>query len=136
VARDLQGKELWTLQQEWRTVFGRRLHRLTGMWASGRDRDMFRQKVMLKYLTGAPAQAEYANAAATSVYVVDEDGERAELRDEKPPLTEFIEKRGVVIFPPDFAWAAAVGPDYFDPVCFTYREWVDDDKALDAENVP
>ena len=124
-------KEVWSVQKAWREVFARRLHRLTGRWTRGSDRDVFHSKVMMKYLQGPAAEAEYASAKAETVYVIDEEGRYGELRDcpdgRKPALSEFIERRGVLIFPEDFAWSVAIGPDYWDHVTFAYREWADDE---------
>lgn len=135
--RDLTQREVWSVQQAWRVVFARRLHRLTGKWTQGSDRYVFRPNGMLKYLTGAAAAAEYASAEASGVYVIDDDGGCGEFRQcphgQKPPLVEFVEKTSVIIFPTDFAWSAAVGSEYWDRIAFTYREWVDDADSLPEE---
>jgi hypothetical protein len=138
-AHDLIQKEVWSVQQAWREVFARRLHRLTGRWTMGIDRDVFRRNAMLKYLSGPAAEAEYASAQAHMVYVIDDrgNGERRACPDgEKPALTEFIEKRGVLIFPEDLAWSVAVGADYWEQVSFTYRGWVDDDDPGSSQEEP
>jgi hypothetical protein len=86
---------------------------------------------MSRYLAGAAAESEYTSARAVAVYVIDEDRSHGELRDcpsgQKPVLSEFVEKRAALIFPDDFAWTVAIGPDVWDRVAFTYREWVDQD---------
>ncbi|HKO48742.1 MAG TPA: hypothetical protein VJV79_13515 [Polyangiaceae bacterium] len=84
------------------------------------------------YLTNAEAEAEYVAANATRVYVIDDSGKYGEAREcdgGKPELSEFVEKRGVIISPEEFDWTVAVGPEYYDRVCFTRREWVDDDDS-------
>src|SRR4051812_13248916 len=130
VRKLLLKKDAWAIRDAWQAVFARRLHRLTGKWIRGRDRDVFRPDFMVKYLKGVEAEVEYALVRAPSVYVLSDDGERVELRQceggEMPTIAEFVEKYGVLIFPPDFAWTLAVGADYSDRVTFAYREWVDD----------
>jgi hypothetical protein len=51
--------------------------------------------------------------------------------DEKPMLSDFVEKQSVLVFPVDFAWTAVTGAEQWDRVCFTYREWVDEVDSVD-----
>ncbi len=136
LSRELTHKEIVSAQQHWRSVFARRLHRLTGRWVRGLDREVFRPRYVFKYLTGAAAEMEYRNAKAHNLLVIDEQEQQGELYDcrdgDKPLITDFAERRGVLIVPDDFSWTATTGPDYGDRVCFTYEEWVDD--ADSSEN--
>lgn len=133
-SRDLTPEEVRALQREWRAVFARRLHRLTGRWSRGGDRYVFDRRYMLKYLCGAKAEDEYGMQEATSFYLLEDDGRSGQMFEdvtEKPSLSKYAEQREVIIFPPTYDWTVAVGPDYFDRICFTYREWVDDDDAVE-----
>lgn len=120
------------MQHSWRSIFARKLYRQTGRLARGADVDraLFHPKAMNFYLTGAEAEAEYLSAIATRVYIIDDSGRFGEVRDcdggNKPDLGEFLEERGVIISPEGFDWTAALGPEYYDRVCFARREWVDD----------
>jgi hypothetical protein len=133
LTRALSEQEIWAVQTKWRKVFGRRLHGQTGRWTLGRnsDLDLFSRKYMRKYLTGAAAESAYADADAGTLYVISDDGKRAELHDcadgSKPRLDEFDGTESVLIFPAELAWTVAVGIDYSDRLCFTLSEWVDDD---------
>jgi hypothetical protein len=106
---------------------------MTGRWVRGLDREVFRPQHVHTYLTGAAAEAEYGDAKAEDVLVLDEHDHRGDLYDcrgrDKPPITEFAERRGGLIFPDDLSWTVTTGPDVGDRVCFTYREWVDDADA-------
>jgi hypothetical protein len=126
----LTRQQVWSAQQKWRETFARRLHVLTGRWnRGGADRYTFDHAFMEFFLTGVRAEEEYARAPAESLYVIVDEGRFGELRDcpngVKPPLSEFSERMDAIIFPPDCTWTAATGPDYFDPVYFTYSEWVE-----------
>jgi hypothetical protein len=90
---------------------------------------------MKRYLTGVDAETEYVKAEAKAVYIISDSGDYGEVRGcqtgMKPSLAELVEQSGVIVFSDDFAWTVAAGPDYFDRVCFTYKEWVDDDEQLE-----
>lgn len=131
--RSLSPRETWLLQQRWRSAFARRLYRITGRWArGGSDRHLFHPEYVRRYLTGVAAEQEYAMVSSGAVYLVDDEG-LGEQHDQKPKLEMYIEERGVLIFPETYEWTIAVGPDYFDRVCFTYCDWVDDKNGFDGE---
>jgi hypothetical protein len=128
--RTLTKRETWALQQGWRRVFAKGLHRMTGRWSHGRsDRETLQHKYVRRLLTGATAEEEYAKAQGAPVYVVADDGRAAEVYDKKPELPPGDAGVGVLIFPENFAWTLGTGSEYWDRVCFMYREWVDDDES-------
>ena len=74
--RQLDDKEVRAAQKRWRETFVRRLHRLTSHWVRGTDEGIFRKGYLLRFLTGADAEAEYATAPAARIIVLDEWSER------------------------------------------------------------
>lgn len=118
-------KEIWRVQSEWRRVFAKRYFEATGRWVRAADRHIFDSRYLDRFSVGPAAQLDYEEAEDfCEIYVVLDDGRVAEVHDCKPRLANYIEQVGVTIFPSNFTWTAAVGPDYFDPVYFAQAGWV------------